>query len=164
MTIQSNVEFSRDMYRLNGKGELVTVEADRDEYVNPKPGPYQLEVSGISDPFELDDIYNPGKMKTMVRVELTVRNHEKSARNGKTFSLLMKLSPHEKATLGRVIRAIRGEVQDGETFELTDLLGGKFIGMVGETDAGNANLPNGSIMPVGSDDDDDEEESDNPFK
>jgi len=163
MTISSTVEFSRDMYRLDERGQVVTVEAERDEYVKPKPGPYTLEVSGVSDPFEMDDTFasEAGKKKMMVRVELTVRDHAKVVRNGGTFSLLMKLSTHEKSTLGRVIRSIRGEVQDGEAFDLTDILGGKFLGMVGETDAGNPNLPNGSIMPLGGDDDDDE---DNPFK
>ncbi len=165
MTISSSVEFSRDMYRLDEAGQLTTVEADRDQYSNPKPGPYTLEVSGVSDPFEMDDTFakEAGKKKMMVRVELTVRDHARAARNGQMFSLLMKLSTHEKATLGRVIRAIRGEVSEGEEFELTDILGGKFVGMVGETDSGNPNLPNGSIMPLGGDEDEDDDEP-NPFK
>ena len=162
MTIPSSAQFSRKMYRPDGKGGWTEVEADRDEYVNPKPGHYVLEVTGVSGPFPMDDIYNPGTEVMKVRVELTVRDHEKAARNGKMFSLLMKFSPHEKATLGKIVRCVRGEVQEGEDFDLTDILGGKFQGMVGETDGGNPNLPNGSIMPLGGDDDEDDE--DNPFK
>jgi len=163
MTIPTAVQFSRDMYRHDDRGRVVTVEADRNEYVNPKPGHYILEVTGVSDPFPMDDIYDPGTEVIKVRMELTVRNHEKAARNGQMFSLLMKFSPHEKATLGKIVRCVRGDVREGEDFDLTDILGGKFQGMVGETDGGNPNLPNGSIMPLGGDDDEDDDK-DNPFK
>lgn len=168
LTKKASADLNFTMHRLDEDGELFDIEPERDEYQVPEPDLYTLNLVGYSDAFELDDIYNPGKKKEMIRIELETTGHRRSKRNGLVFTVLVKPSLHEKATLGKIITAIMGvkEIPEGEQVEMVDMLGKSFRASVSVSDKGNALLNNGSILPPEKpfdDDEEEEEEADNPF-
>ncbi|MDQ3540706.1 MAG: hypothetical protein M3440_08475 [Chloroflexota bacterium] len=161
LTMTNTNTASNELYRKDAGGGTSLVRVDRETYVVPKPGPYTLELTGLSEPFELADTFNDGAMKMMVRVEVAIRDHAKANRNGQRFSVLMKLSLNERASLGKVVAAINGRaLKPNEEVELTDFLGGRFSASVGNNLEGTrANIASDSILPIEADDD----EGDNPF-
>lgn len=165
LTMTNTNTASNELYRKDAGGGITLVKVDRETYVVPKPGPYTLELTGLSEPFEMADTFNDGAMKTMVRVEVAIRDHAKANRNGQRFSVLMKLSLNERASLGKVIAAIQGRaLKPNEEVELTDFLGGKFTASVGNNlDGTRANIASDSILPLDTEDDDADDDGDNPF-
>lgn len=154
-TFTNNSTGISELWRRMPDGTTKLVAVDRSEYIEPKVGSYVLRLTGLSDPFEMDDTYNPdGGKKNMVRIEVEVVQPPK--RSGQRWSELERASIHEKSTLGKIFRAIsKQDIPRGANIEGNDYLNGIFMAMVVMNEKGTrTKIGSDSILPY--DDEDDE--------
>lgn len=102
------------------------IEVARDEHIVPPKGSYELEISGLSEPFMMTF---EGQESQRVRVEYLILN---GPGKDKRFNQLYGFSIGPRSTLGQSIAAVRGTpLRLGEPFELTDIIGLRFKAFVG---------------------------------
>ncbi len=166
MTRKSGGSGSGAMWRLGPNGKAVTVDVNRDEYVQLKTGQYVLEFLGISEQFDMniDPRYQKPDgptTKKMVRVE--VRVVEPAKRAGQVASELLAASLDDRANLYKFAVALRGgkPVEEDETVRFKELLGKRFRSSVVMNETGTRTKITG-FLALEEDDDDDEDEEPAP--
>ncbi len=128
------------MYRRDGRGDIVEVMPDRDEYVTPPRGMRaRLQLSGISDVFEMTTKFSDTPV-SKVRVEYMVEKGTSNAgktMEGKRFTELQTWTIGPKSNLGMLIGALRSEgVRVGEEINPDDYIGTSFVATVTTSDDG----------------------------
>ncbi len=162
MTRTSSGSGSGAMWRLGPNGKAITVDVNRDDYVQLKTGQYVLEFLGISEQFDMniDPRYRKPDgptTKKMVRVEVRVVEPRKRA--GQIASELLAASLDERANLYKLAVALRGgkSIEEGETVRFKELLGGHFRSSVVMNETGTRTKISGFLPPEADEDDENEE-------
>lgn len=103
----------RDLTRKVGNElKLVPVDRENDGYGCPDPKRYKLILSGMSEPFEEEDRYNPGEMKQKVVCEFTVVGNRKwEGTRFSSFYNIPKDWTDERAYLGHLAAALNGKAR-----------------------------------------------------
>jgi len=117
------------MVRKDAAGNVIEVEAKREDYTVPPSGQYKLEITGFAKPFQMprNAEYGGGE-QTMTRLEFTIRSDKG---NGRMFSQMVGLSFGPKSKLGGIFGAARGKaISAGENIDMVDMLGLLFSSFV----------------------------------
>lgn len=165
------------MYRMR-KGQIERFETKQDEYITVPQGYYRLRLVGVSDTFERPDNFNPGRMKTKVRMEwLVVAAHTPAGRqavNGR-FTDTVNFVLSDRSSMGKIAAALTGNpIAAGETVEVFDWLRSKLEleGSITNTTKANqsgvnvtyTNLAYDTLAAVGTDDEEEDETPEPPAK
>ena len=99
-------------------------------WILPDEGFYTFELTGVREPRTEPNRYKPDEMRTSVALEWTIRNDEDY--EGVDFLNFYTLSLHEKATLTKYVKALRGgaDFEEDEDLDLESLVGKKIQGVI----------------------------------
>jgi hypothetical protein len=137
MVLTPNAVTPTIMWRRDKNGTRFQAEPQREEYSTPVKGTYLLELTGIAEPFEMDNHFKPGEKVLKTRIEFTVKRSRNGLSDGKRFTGLYTWSLGKKSNMGALMNAITpGGMREGDPVRLTNKIGTTFKCFVTNSDDG----------------------------